>query len=162
LLAVAVDANGKPLAHGEAEIVMGVASPPGEARWQEVAAIFERAFPAMQHAARESALAKLQANAQALAQKRKELAAVLREDAERYRTDRLTEIEKEERDSKLAEEKGQVLLLETRDVSGFQKRRAAVDTFHKQRLDEIAAYEKVPDPEPPQPLGVVFVLPAKP
>jgi hypothetical protein len=51
--------------------------------------------------------------------------------------------------------------LEVRDVTGFQKRRAAVDTFHQRRLEEISAFEKVPEPEPPQPLGVVFVLPPK-
>jgi hypothetical protein len=87
------------------------------------------------------------------------MASILREDAARYRTDRLAEIDREEKEAKLAEEgKGQ-LLLEVRDVTGYQKRRAAVDTFHKRRLEEITRYETAPEPEEPQPLGVVFVLP---
>lgn len=160
LLAIAVTANGMILDDGEAESVMLLDSPPGEAKWQEVADSFERGFPTMQKKATEQALEVLRETAKKKAQSRRDMASILREDAESYRTDRLTEIDREEKEAKLAEEaKGQTLLLEVRDVSGFQKRRAAVDTFHRRRLEEIAAYESVPEPEEPQPLGVAFVMP---
>jgi microsomal dipeptidase-like Zn-dependent dipeptidase len=145
---------------GQAEAVIILDSPPGEAKWQDVAGLFQAKFPKMQETATEQAVAISKENARKTAEQRRKNTTILREDAESYRTDRLAEIDREEKEAKLAEEdKGQTLLLEVRDVTGFQKRRASVDTFHQRRIKEINAFENVPEPEPPQPLGVVFVLP---
>jgi len=44
-------------------------------------------------------------------------------------------------------------------VSGFQARREALESYRKQRLEEIAAFERVDAPPPPQPLGALFLVP---
>ena len=85
---------------------------------------------------------------------------LLREDAERYRADRLAEIEREERVAKAAEDRfRQIQLFEARDVGGFKAKRAAVETHHRRRLEEIEVFERPVAPSPPQPLGVLFVFP---
>ncbi len=160
LLTIAVGEDGNVLDNGQAQTVLLFDSPPGEAKWQEVAGAFNHKFADLQQTAASQAMEILRANASRAAEQRQEFAMVLREDATSYRADRRAEIDREEKEAKLAEEaKGQTLLLEERGVTGFQKRRAAVDTFHQRRLEEISAFEEVPKPEPPQPLGVVFVLP---
>jgi len=160
LLTVAVGSDGNVLDDGQAQTVLLFDSPPGEAKWQEVAGAFDQKFTDMQQRATTRAVEILNEKACRTAEQRQEFTMILREDAKSYRADRLVEIDREEKEARLSEEaKGQTLLLETRDVTGFQKRRAAVDTFHQRRLEEIAIFEEVPEPEPPQPLGVVFVLP---
>ena len=61
--------------------------------------------------------------------------------------------------AKTVEDAGQQLLFEQREVYGFRARRAAVETHHRERLAEIDTFERGSDPKPPQPLGVLFVLP---
>lgn len=159
-LAVAITPKEIVLQDGQDETALLASSDPGEADWKEIESAFGSTFASMQKKAEAAVMDQLQKRIKALAENRKKLAQVLSEDANCYRTDRLAEIDKEEKEARTMEE-DQQLLLEVRDVSGFQKRRAAVDTFHKRRMEEIVAFEKVPAPQPPQPLGVLFVLPEK-
>jgi superfamily II DNA or RNA helicase len=159
LVSVGIDAGAKLIA----DVLVGAAfdrsASPGEVQWETVSRTFEKTFPHMEIAAAEAAQAKLRAQAEADAGERAKVALVLREDAEQYRADRLQEIELEEKTARVAEEASQVLLFETRTATGFQARRAAVETHLKKRLEEITEFERPRDPGTPQPLGVLFVFP---
>lgn len=139
--------------------------PPGEVPWAEVEAVFGPLFAVLSATARATAEIRL---AECLAEtrnRREEAAVVLREDAARYRADRLGEIDREEREARQAEERigpgaAQPLLFETRDVSGFKARRAAVETFHTRRLADLDHFVSgETEPPPLHPLGVLFVFP---
>jgi hypothetical protein len=43
-------------------------------------------------------------------------------------------------------------------TTNWQARRAAVDTIHHKRLEEIARFAEPPRAEEPQPLGVLLVF----
>ncbi|MBI5385585.1 MAG: DEAD/DEAH box helicase [Verrucomicrobia bacterium] len=158
LVSVPIDAGGKVLDPDQAIAALDTILPPGEVPWSEVARVFDAKFPAMQQTATAAAFARLQQQTERATGSRRVFAAVLREDATRYRADRLTEIAAEEQAAELSVEQQQ-LLLDKREVYGFKAKRAAVDTFHQRRLEEIARFEQVAAPQPPQPLGVVFIFP---
>ena len=107
--------------------------PPGEVEWEEIEAHFASTFASLSATALSESEKQLTAHLAAAQSRREESAAVLREDAARYRADRLTEIEREQKEAEQAEEKlapgaVQTLLFETREVTGFRARRAAVET----------------------------------
>jgi superfamily II DNA or RNA helicase len=159
LVSVALDADTRLVDDILARAAFDRSTPPGEVRWETVDATFGAAFAKMQAAAANAAEAKLRLQASADAAERGKIALVLREDAERYRSDRLAEVDAEEKTARVAEEQNQVLLFETRSVTGFQARRAAIETHLKKRLEEIAEFERPRQPLTPQPLGVLFVFP---
>jgi superfamily II DNA or RNA helicase len=160
LIPVAVDPKGKVLDDGQGVLALDPRQPVGDMEWKQVVSAFEKPFPAIQEAAAKAAAAVQKQRTDNLRGRRKKVAAILREDAESYRVDRLAEIDREEKDAMQAEEKeSRQLLLEMREVYGFKARRAAVDTFHKKRQEDIERYLEVPDPAALQPLGVLFVFP---
>ena len=121
---------------------------------------FEGKFEQMQAAAADAARKLLEEKVAKDTSTRHEFAAVLREDADRYRADRLAEIDVEEKQAQAVEEQqSQQLLFDRREVYGFKAKRASVDTFHKRRLEEIAKFEQGTRQGTPQPLGVLFVFP---
>jgi ERCC4-related helicase len=159
-LAVAIDVAGKTLPPDQAIAALDTRVPPGEVAWTEVEKVFAGRFEQLQAAAGAATMKLLEEKATADTRTRREFAAVLREDAERYRADRLVEIGLEEKQAQTVEEQqSQQLLFDRREVYGFKAKRASVDTFHKRRLEEIAKFEQGVTPGTPQPLGVLFVFP---
>lgn len=144
-------------------VALDSTSPSGEVPWSDVETAFGPTWDRLRAQARETAGQRLERQQQQAREQRNREALILREDAERYRTDRLREIDHEEQLARTAEERGpgaaQILLFESRDVSGFPARRAAVDTFHRRRLEEIAAYETGQPTPALHPLGVLFIFP---
>ncbi len=159
-LSVAIDASGKTLPSDQVIAALDMNLPPGEVAWPEVAGMFAGRFEQMQAAAADAAMKLLDEKAAKDTNTRQEFATVLREDAQRYRADRLEEIDVEEKQAQTVEEQqSQQLLFDRREVYGFKAKRASVDTFHKRRLEEIAKFEQGTEPGTAQPLGVLFVFP---
>jgi len=135
-------------------------TPPGEVSWTDLEKNFGEGFLSLQEAAERRAVEVQDEQVRARAESRRRLATLLREDAERYKADRLAEIGREERAARAAEDRlRQIQLFEARDVGGFKAKRAAVETHHRKRLKEIEAFERPVVPSPPQPLGVLFIFP---
>jgi superfamily II DNA or RNA helicase len=159
LILVAIDTKGRILDDMFSRAAVDHSATPGNVPWEGVAAAFEAHFPEMQSAAVEEAMAKLGAQAEANVEERRKIGTVLREDAARYRADRLAEIDTEEKQARIVEEDRQGLLFEARSVSGLRARRAAVETHLQKRLAEIVDFERGREPSTAQPLGVLFVFP---
>ncbi len=160
LLSIAVDARGRFLGEDFVARALDSGTPPGEVSWTELDKIFGERFMSLQEVAERRAAEDQNKQICEKTETRRRLAALLREDAERYRADRLAEIGREERVAKAAEDRfRQIQLFEARDVGGFKAKRAAVETYHKRRLEEIEVFERLVATSPPQPLGVLFVFP---
>lgn len=159
VFSIALDPAGNVLQDGQGPLAMDGRSSVGDPAWGAISKAFTGSFSAIQKKAQEAAVERLKTDERQQEERRKKIALVLREDAERYRVDRQAEIEKEEKEASLKEAENRQLLLDIKSVSGFKARRAAVDTFHRRRVEEIAQYEAVREPPLPQPLGVLFVFP---
>jgi hypothetical protein len=70
--------------------------------------------------------------------------------------DRLAEIDEEEKAERAGSREQMQLFREA--TTNWQARRAAVDTIHHKRLEEIARFAEPPRAEEPQPLGVLLVF----
>jgi hypothetical protein len=80
----------------------------------------------------------------------------------RYAEDRRQELDEQERLATGREDRTtgqQFLWAAAPKASGFDARRAAVDTFVNRRQEEIAEFEAVKDPSLPQPMGALFLVP---
>ena len=132
----------------------------GDVRKETLEALFRHRFEELLERARSEAEGWLRRRAEALRTHRQEQAEVLRQDLDRDLADRLQEIDEEERRARgLIDATGQLRLLAEQEVSGFQARRQALESYRNQRLEEIAAFEQVYDPPPPRPLGALFLVP---
>ncbi|MER3488061.1 MAG: hypothetical protein C4307_04735, partial [Chloroflexota bacterium] len=121
---------------------------------------FRNRFEALLERARGEAEGWLRRRAEALRAHRQKQAEILRQDLERDLADRLEEIDEEERRARgLIDATGHLRLFAEQEVSGFQARREALESYRNQRLEEIAAFEQVHEPPPPQPLGALFLVP---
>jgi hypothetical protein len=161
LISVALRPDCTLLGDFQASVAFDRAVPPGEVPWTEVEAVFASAFHAIAELAAANAKAQLEQILADRKKRREASAAVLREDASRYRTDRLVEIDREQKLAEAAEEKAtaQILLFEQREATGFKARRAAVDTFHRRRMEEIEAFVQGEDSPAIHPLGAVLIFP---
>jgi hypothetical protein len=88
-------------------------------------------------------------------------AQLLRDDMLRYADDRRRELDEEERFVTGREDRqsGQQFLWAAQPKTGFDARRAAVDTFVNRRQEEIEAFVTIHAPAPPRPLGAVLLVP---
>ncbi len=136
---------------------------PGEVQPETLRRIFEGSFKAMAAKAEECARGHLADRAQALRDRRTDQAAVLRKDLEVDVKDRLEEIAEEERRAlgMIDETTGQLRLFGDQQprASGFEARRAAIESQAEQRRKEIAEFEEVREPDGPRPLGALFLVP---
>ncbi|MCK6483032.1 MAG: DEAD/DEAH box helicase [Phycisphaerae bacterium] len=128
--------------------------------------VIERYFASRFNAVRQRATAEAQSwlrnRAEALRRRRAEQAEILRRDLEVDVADRQREIDDEERRARgLVEDTGQGRLFADAapSTSGFQTRRAAVESYAAQRREEIAAFETVEAPASPNPMGALFLVP---
>lgn len=90
-------------------------------------------------------------------ERRGSLAHILREEAALYRVDRLAEIDEQEQAERAGAREQMELFREA--ATNWDARRAAVETHYRRRLGEIERFAAVPEPDEPQPLGVLFVFP---
>jgi hypothetical protein len=163
-LAVAVAADGKVLGDEYAALAMDDSAPFGEVPWSSVEGAFNAGFAQLTRTAEQAAAARQAESAGRYKAARGREATMLREDAERYRMDRLQEIDREEEQARIPERVAEGLLplvFEQRETYGFKALRAAVETFHARRMQDIAAFVEGERPPPLHPLGVLLVLPAE-
>ncbi len=162
ILAVRVDIHGDILGDPEGNLNFLSTSNPGEASREQLEKIFSASFIQMRERAFQEAERWTRKRVEAIRSRRAKQAEILRRDLETDIADRLKEIDEEEREARgLIEETGQRRLFAEQEAGrGFSARRAAVESYQKQRLQEIAELETVDDPPPPQPLGALFLVPA--
>ncbi len=95
--------------------------------------------------------------------RRQQDAKKLLEEIEIDAADRLREIEEEEkRERKLIEETGQQRLFPGDGSSGkrrFEVRKSLVEEYKKQKQHEIESYTRIAEPDKPQHLGALFIVP---
>jgi hypothetical protein len=133
----------------------------GEVPGALLRAIFETRFGACYAAARTEAVRRLTVQVEAVRSRRSRAAQLLRDDMLRYAEDRRRELDEEERFVTGREDRqsGQQFLWAAQPKSGFDARRAAVDTFVNRRQEEIEAFATIHDPGPPRPLGAILLVP---
>jgi hypothetical protein len=112
-------------------------------------------------AAQTEATRRLAARVDAIRARRSREAQLLRDDMLRYAEDRRRELDEEERFVTGREDRrsGQQFLWAAQPKTGFDARRAAVDTFVNRRQEEIEAFVIIRDPAPPRPLGALLLVP---
>jgi len=162
LLAVRVGIHGQILGDPEGNLRLLNADNPGDVPRERLEQLFAGSFESLREEACKEAARWASNRAEALRRQRAEQAAILRRDLEIDSADRLQEIAEEERQARgLIDDRGQMRLFGEEDPpnGGFVARRAAVETYQKQRLEEIAEFERVEDPSPPRPLGALFLVP---
>lgn len=132
-------------------------TPAGEVSWSECERVFAQPFAALQAQATEEARRYIRQVLEREQTMRTNLARVLREEAERYRTDRLAEINEQEQAERAGARQQTELFREA--ATNWQARRAAVETHYQRRLQEIDDFATMPQPAEPQALGVLLVFP---
>ncbi len=138
------------------------ASPPGEVPFALVERLFSRSFAGMSEAASEAATALLSQRVMSLREVRRRQAELLRSELGRDLSDRLQEIDEEERRAReLVDTAGQGMLFarSTASLPSLDQRRAAARSQAETRLAELTSFEAVRDPGPARPLGVLFLVP---
>lgn len=154
IVSVAVDTKGKVLDDAFAKLALENSDCPGEVSWIEASGIFEKNFNSLKETANSEAMKKLQKADQEKSLRRNKIAVILREDAGKYKIDRIAEIEDEEKLAVFTED-----LFSKTEVLPFKAKKALVEDSYKKRLEEIENYVKPSDVAPPQPLGILFVFP---
>jgi hypothetical protein len=163
-LRVAVAADGTVLDDSYGALAMNADSPAGNVQWASVEQVFQSMFDQMAQSANRVVSEQLAGVIRQRKIARERSASLLREDAEQYRTDRLQEIDHEERLAETGDERTlggqrQMVLFDQRETYGFKARRASVETFHAKRLQDIDAFVEGEAPPPLHPLGVLLVFP---
>lgn len=159
LIPIRVDLTGRIVGAPEEHRRWLLAEATGDVPKATLETLFRDCFDRCSQAARRAAQDRLQQRCVALRVKRRKQADMLRLELERDMADRWREIEEEERRARgLITDTGQLRLFAEREVSGFETRRQALESYRQQRLEEIAAFAEVKDPTPPQPLGALFLV----
>ena len=160
LIPIRVDLQGRIIGEPEENQRWLTPEAAGDVSKEALKALFCHRFEELLERARGEAERWLRQRAEALRTHRQKQAEILRQDLERDLADRLQEIDEEERRARgLIDATGQLRLFAELEVSGFQARRQAVESYRNQRLEEIAAFEQVHEPPPPRPLGALFLVP---
>lgn len=159
LIPIRVDLTGRIVGAPEEHRRWLLAEATGDVPKATLETLFRDCFDRCSQAARRAAQDRLQQRCVALRVKRRKQADMLRLELERDMADRWREIEEEERRARgLITDTGQLRLFAEREVSGFETRRQALESYRQQRLEEIAAFAEVKDPTPPQPLRALFLV----
>jgi len=162
ILGVRVDINGNILSDPEKNLSLLDTDIAGDVSREQLEKIFASSFIQLRDRAYQEAQRWMANRVEELKRQRAKQAEILRRDLEVDVSDRLQEIDEEEKKARgLIEETGQMSLFPEQDVGrGFSSRRAAVESYKKQRLDEIAELERVDDSTLIQPIGALFLLPS--
>jgi superfamily II DNA or RNA helicase len=133
------------------------ADAPGEVSWSECERVFADRFASVQQRAADAACNRLREELERQRSRRTKLAEVVRDEAARYRIDRLAEIDEQEKIERAGAREQTELFRET--ATNWKARRAAVETYYQRRLEEIDRFATLPESTEPQPLGVLLVFP---
>lgn len=161
LLAIRIGIDGNILGSPEENLRWLKPDKGGEVPPEDLRRLFETCFEALREKARAEARQWLLHRAEKLRTHRMQQASVLRQELERDVADRFKEIDEEEKRARgMIEDTGQQRLFAEREIrGGFGARREAVEAYRRQRLEEIAEFERVDEPSSPQPLGALFLVP---
>ena len=155
---IAVTSAGEVLDRDTARALLeSDADAPGEVPWSECERVFAKRFASIQQKAAAAALNGVRAELERQRSRRTKLAEVVRDEAERYKIDRLAEIDEQEKFERAGAREQTELFRET--ATNWKARRAAVETYYQRRLEEIDRFAALPEPVEPQPLGVLLVFP---
>jgi superfamily II DNA or RNA helicase len=162
ILPVRVGLDGTVAADLAADLaLLSDGSSPGEVPQQALEA-FRDQFDALLEAASQEAARRLRDRAREIRSRRERQAEELRADAGAYTRDRLKELDDEEARARgQVEDRGQVRLWAGDEPKRYtvSAKRSMVETYYQQRVEEIDLYAKVLDPEPPQPVAALFLVP---
>jgi ERCC4-related helicase len=158
LLAVGLSSDGEPVPDAIVETILrDVSTAAGEVKWEACEEVFGNRFEGLIRASGDAVRERLRERASMMRAARLRKSAVLRNEAELYKRDRLAEIDQEEK-AERSGTRAQISLF--RDVAtNWKARRAAVETHYVNRLRAIDTFEVVEEPSEPQPLAVLLVLP---
>ncbi len=136
-------------------------SNPGEADLANIRELFETSFVALLDKAKDEAISRLDNRRDELIEIRKQKAKALLDDLETFEEDRLKEIDEDEKlaAAKFREEQALFVFEEKRRKLDFDARREAVKMEIGQRKDELESFVKIFDPDPPQAISALFILP---
>ena len=158
VLGIAVSATGEVLNREIADTFLEEDdAPAGEVPWGDCERVFARDFAALQAKAAEAARRRLSEEVERQRLHLTKLADMLREEAVRYKVDRLAEIDEQVRAERAGSRPQMELFREA--ATHWKARRAAVETHYGRRLEEIKRFAAVPEPAEPQPLGALLVFP---
>jgi hypothetical protein len=161
IFGIPVSSTGEVLSQEIARVLLKEddgAAPAGEVPWNECERVFAKGFTRLQAKAAEAARNYLREEMERQRDRRKKLVEVVRDEAERYKVDRLAEIDQQERVERAGAREQIELFRET--ATNWKARRAAVETHYQRRLEEIDRFATLPEPAEPQALGVLLVFPA--
>jgi hypothetical protein len=158
LIVTGTHVDGSPLATPHLAAAMADDRDPGEAQWAECERLFSASFAEIQGKSLAGVVNSLRARRERELSSRYERAAALRAEAEAYRADRMRELDRDEADERAGRAQQTELFRELH--TNWAARRAAVATNAAARLRAISEWESLPEPQPPQPLGVLLILPA--
>jgi hypothetical protein len=133
------------------------ANAPGEVPWSECERVFARPFPSIQQKAADAACNRVREELERQRSRRTKLAEVVRDESERYKIDRMAEIDEQEKIERAGTREQTEFFRET--ATNWKARRAAVETHYRRRLEEIDHFAALPEPVEAQPLGVLLVFP---
>jgi hypothetical protein len=159
LVAVGVLSDGTELPDAEVTLALGASDRPGEVAWAECERAFSGIYGDLRDRTAQLVLRRLTDRARAERERRARVAHELRREVQAYRADRVRELEREESAERAGAREQAELFREVR--TDWAARRAAVATQADARLAQIAAWERVPDPETPDPLGVLLLFPGE-
>jgi superfamily II DNA or RNA helicase len=165
ILAVRINTKGEIMGDPAANLRHLAECPPSdEVPSRRIESLFASCFEVMRERAAQEAHQWLLSRAQELRQKRAGQAEVMLKDLESDTADRIREIEEEEKRARgIIEETGQQRLFGDEGSPGprsFAARKASVESFKSRRREDIEQFLKLPDPQPPQPLGALFLVPS--
>jgi superfamily II DNA or RNA helicase len=112
----------------------------GEVLWSECERVFAKRFASIQQKAAAAALNGVRAELERQRSRRTKLAEVVRDEAERYKIDRLAEIDEQEKFERAGAREQTELFRET--ATNWKARRAAVETYYQRRLEEIDRFAR--------------------
>lgn len=157
LVAAGVFVDGSSIPEALVSLGLTAEDQPGDVPWSQGEATFSRDFETLRDRAAALALDQLSRRAASERGRRSAVAAQLRTEVDAFRIDRMRELEREEAAERAGARMQTELFRETR--TDWAARRAAVATQAEARLAHVLEWERVSDPEPPDPLGVLLVFP---
>lgn len=159
IFAIAITARAEVLDRDTARALLEDNSdaPAGEVSWSECERVFAKDFASLQARAEEAASGYLSDELERQRARCTKLADVVRDEAERYKVDRIAEIDEQEKLERAGTREQPDLFRET--TTNWKARRAAVETHYRRRLEEIDRFATLPESAEPQSLGVLIIFP---
>ncbi len=157
LVAAGALADGTAMPDEQVALALEADDRPGDVSWELCERIFAGIYERLRARAAELALDGLVRRARLERERRARIAERLRTDVEAYRSDRMRELDRQEALERAGTRTQTELFREVR--TDWAARRAAVATQAEARLGQVAEWERVADPPPPDALGVLLVFP---